>query len=295
MSSMYTPVSATNQGTLYALQMGPIKMVIDASVGARITEFSYNGTNVLTGPDVNTINYGSTFWPSPQSLWNWPPIAAIDTAAYTASIDSATNSIQMQSGTAALSTVTGSQFTVTKRFSPAPASGAIDVVYTLSNAANGVSISVAPWQISRVRGTGGLTFFGKGPGAFTNATQLQLVEQNSILWYTFAAATADSKALADGLGWIAHVTATRMVFLLSYPDIVAPDTPATGEAEVEIYTGPGGDYVEIEPQGPVTTLAAGVALSWTVRWKLRQLPDTIATATAGDSALATYAQQQLNQ
>src|ERR1700690_2764216 len=86
-SNVYQPVSASNQNNLYTLQMGPIKLVIDASVGARITEFSYDGTNVLTGPDVNPTNYGSTFWPSPQSSWyaatNLPPIPAIDNQPYT--------------------------------------------------------------------------------------------------------------------------------------------------------------------------------------------------------------------
>src|ERR1039457_2007820 len=77
-SNVYQPVSASSQDKLYTLQRGPIKLVVDASVGARITEFSHDGTHVQTGPDVNATNYGSRFWPSPQSSWyaptNWPPI-----------------------------------------------------------------------------------------------------------------------------------------------------------------------------------------------------------------------------
>jgi hypothetical protein len=148
-----------------------------------------------------------------------------------------------------------------------------------------------------VRGTGGLTFLGRGSGPVTSASQLQLVEQNGILWYTYVDATADNKAFADGLGWIAHVTAARLFLLFSYPDILPTDSP-TGEAEVELYTGnktTTGDYVEIEPQGKLQTLAPGDAIVWTVRWKLRQLPDTITTPIAGDPSLATYAQQQLAQ
>ena len=44
----YLPVSATNQDSLYTIEMGSLKMVVDAAVGARVTEFSLAGTNVLT-------------------------------------------------------------------------------------------------------------------------------------------------------------------------------------------------------------------------------------------------------
>ena len=65
---MYTPVSITNDGTLYTLQLGDLKMVVDGSRGARVTEFSLFGSNVLVTRDQNGT-YGSTFWPSPQASW----------------------------------------------------------------------------------------------------------------------------------------------------------------------------------------------------------------------------------
>lgn len=150
MSTDYYPVSTSNQSNLYTLRMGRIKMVIDGAVGARIIEFSYDGTNVLTGPAVNPTNYGSTFWTSPQSTWNWPPVAAIDNSSYSGSADSASNSIQLVSGVAS---VGGAQITVKKRFVAVPASGAIDVTYTLTNAPSSVTLAAAPWEISRVAGS----------------------------------------------------------------------------------------------------------------------------------------------
>jgi hypothetical protein len=302
-SNVYQPVTASNQANLYTLQMGPIKLVVDASVGARITEYSYNGINVLTGPDVNPTNYGSTFWPSPQSSWyattNWPPIPAIDNQPYTPSIDASTNSIQMDSATASIGKFANSQVTITKKFTPVAESGAIDITYTLSNTSTSVSVSVAPWEISRVKGTGGMTFFGKGSGsvtyqANTDTTSFVVTDDNSgVLWYDFAPVTANSKAFADGTGWIAHATATNLLYLLSYLDI-QPSQAATGESEVELFTGTGGDYVEIEPQGALTTIAPGTSLTWTVRWKLRQIPSGTAVAV-GSTDLAAFAQQQLSQ
>ncbi len=296
-SNVYQPVTASNQNNLYTLQMGPIKLVVDASVGARITEFSYDGTNVLTGSEVDTNtappahnNYGSTFWTSPQSTWNWPPVTAIDSLPYTGSVDSPNNSIQLVSQVA---TIGGAQLTLTKKFVAVPSSGAIDVVYSLANAASSVKLTAAPWQISRVAGSGSLTFFGKGIGTYTNSGTLSLTEQDGIYWYNFVAASGDSKAKSDGLGWIAHATASSLLLLFSYPD-VQPSEVATNEAEVEIYTGAHGDYVEIEPQGVYQDIVPGSALEWTVRWKLRKIPSGTAVAV-GSTDLATFAQQQLSQ
>jgi len=309
-SNVYQPVTASNQDNIYTLQMGPIKLVVDASVGARITEFSYDGTNVLTGPEVDTNvappahnNYGSTYWPSPQSSWyansNWPPIPAIDNQPYTGSIDTSTKSIQLVSATALIGKFANSQVTVTKTLTPVPESGAIDITYTLTNISTSVSLTVAPWEISRVRGTGGMTFFGKGSGSVTypsgrDTASFAVTDDNSgILWYDFAPVTANSKAMADGTGWIAHATADNLLYLLSYLDIQSSEA-ATGEAEVEIFTGINGDYVEIEPQGPLTAIGPGVSLNWKVRWKLRQIPGGTAVAV-GSTDLATFAQQQLSQ
>jgi hypothetical protein len=298
----YTPVSATTDatGTLYTLEMGALKMVIDASTGARITEFSLNGTNVLTGPDVDSANYGGTYWPSPQSSWCqsgtgcWPPIPAIDTRTYTGSIDPATNAIQLTSGTAQFITVPDSAFTVTKQFTPVPASGEVYVTYTLSNVSPTVAITVAPWQVSRVQATGGLTFFASPDGSptYTAGTDpaFTFTAAGGDLWYDFSPVATDSKALADGSGWIAHVTAGGLLYLLAYPDI-QPAEAAPGEAEVELYTGPAADYLEMETQGAYTTIPPGGTLVWTVRWKLRQVPSgtSVAVGSADLAALTSAA------
>jgi hypothetical protein len=258
---------------------------------------------MFTGSEINGTNYGSTFWPSPQSSWyagkTWPPIPEVDTSAYTGSIGS-DNVIQLTSKPATLGTVANSQFTVTKQFKPVPESGAIDITYTINNVSSSVAITVAPWEVSRVKGIGGLTFFGKGSNTPTiatgsDATNFVVTEANGIYWYkcTTLAATA-SKCFADGAGWIAHVSADNILFLLTYPDI-QPSQAAAGEAEVEFYNKKGdGDYVEIEPQGASTEIAPGTSLQWTVRWKLRAVPSGT-TVDVGSADLATFTAQQKSQ
>jgi hypothetical protein len=294
----FTPVSATTDGTLYTLTLGDLKMVVDGSRGARVTELSLRGTNVLVTRDQNGT-YGSTYWPSPQSSWCtagggcWPPPAAIDTGPYTGSID-ATNSITLTSGAASLDGVAGSAFTVEKQLSPVPASGAVDVSYTLTNTSSSDSLSVAPWQISRVA-TGGLTFFGQGSEPVTYATDTDPAFTVSAAagdsWYAFAPVGHDSKAFADGTGWLAQVTPDRLLYLVSYPDI-QPAQAASGEAEIEVFTG--GDYVEIEAQGALTMVGPGEALTWTVRWKLRPVPGGT-TVAAGNEDLASLARTTIGE
>ncbi len=68
----------TVAGDNYILEFNHIYFEVNAQIGGRITTFSLDGKNVLTGPSVNPDNYGSTFWTSPQSDWDWPPIPEID-------------------------------------------------------------------------------------------------------------------------------------------------------------------------------------------------------------------------
>jgi hypothetical protein len=292
----FTPVSATSDGALYTLTLGDLKMVIDASTGARITEFSLVGTNVLVTRDEN-LTFGSTYWPSPQASWCaaggdcWPPVAAIDSEPYTGSIDAA-NSIQLTGGTASIAAVADSALTVSKQFTPVPGSGAIDVTYTLTNTSPTVGVSLAPWQVSRVA-AGGLTFLGQGTGAPTYATNsdpaFMLTGGAGDLWYAQAPVQHDSKAFADGAGWLAQVTPDRLLYLASFPDIQPADA-APGEAEIEVFTNSA--YVELEAQGALTAIGPGEALTWTVRWKLRRLPGGT-TVAAGDAKLASFARAAL--
>jgi hypothetical protein len=299
----YMPVSVTTDatGSLLTLTMGDLAMVVDEATGGRITEFSLKGTNVLTGPDVDYENYGATFWPSPQSSWCqagggcWPPDAIIDSDPYVNSgAGTPADVIEMSSGSTTILGDAGSTVSVTKQFTPVPASGAVDVTYTLNNDASSVPITVAPWQVSRVKGTGGLTFFGSPDGSISytagTAASFSFTDAEGDLWYDYAPVTSSSKALADGSGWIAHVTAGGLFISQQFPD-VPPGGAAPGEAEIEVYTG-GADYLEMEAQGAYTAVPPGGSLVWTVRWKLRQVPSGTSVAV-GSAALASFANTTL--
>ena len=136
-------------------QFGNVYFEITPGTGARITADRYAGKDLLTSSSVNPTNYGSTFWPSPQSTWNWPPLAEIDTSAYSGTINGPELALA-----SSVTTNANVKISVTKTFSADAAKEAIQVVYTIKNEDTKAQ-QVAPWEISRVFPSG-LTFYPTG-------------------------------------------------------------------------------------------------------------------------------------
>lgn len=266
-------------GSVFSFQFGDTLFAVNASRGGRIVTFALSGRNILTGPAVDPANFGSTFWPSPQSDWNWPPLPEIDSAPYAASLDGGVLSL---SGAAA----TNLGLAVEKKFSADRATGVVTVAYTVANRGSNAR-RVAPWEITRVA-AGGLSFFPMGQGGPRKGPQdlLNTTIVNGVAWFAYdaAAITADQKLFADGLeGWIAHVDGD-LLLVKSFTD-TRPSQAAPGEAEIELYANAGHTYVEVENQGAYVNLAPGAATTWTVRWMLRKLDLAATPATVGSASL----------
>jgi hypothetical protein len=266
-------------GSVFSFQFGDTLFAVDAKLGGRIVTFSLSGHNILTGPAVDAANFGSTFWSSPQSDWNWPPPPEIDSAPYTASLD---GTILSLSGVPA----PGLGLAVGKKFSADGQVGAVTVEYTIANRSRQAR-QAAPWEITRVA-AGGLTFFPMGEGGPRKGPQdlLNTTIVDGMAWFAYdaAAITADQKLFADGReGWIAHVDGD-LLLVKSFADTL-PAQAAPGEAEIEIYANAGHTYVEVENQGAYVSLAPGAATSWRVRWTLRKLDLASTPASAGSAPL----------
>jgi hypothetical protein len=257
-------------GSIYTFVFGDTVFAVDAAKAGRVVRFSLASKNILSAaknPEDN--NWGSTFWPSPQSDWNWPPPAEIDPGAYTAQVSG--SSVLLASPT-----VPGLGLSVTKRYSVDPASDAIVIEYGLVNRGDKPR-SVAPWEITRVA-AGGLTFFPMGEGSPSKGPQelLRLHILDGVAWFAYdaRAVSSDQKVFADGgEGWIAHA-AGDLLLVKAFADISAKQA-APGEAEIEIYTDAGKSYIEVENQGAYVSLAPGAVMTWTVRWFLRKLPASV--------------------
>lgn len=257
-------------GNVYRFSWDTKVVDIDASKGGRITVFSLGGKNILTGPSANPDNYGSTFWPSPQSVWGWPPPAEIDQDAYTARTDAATLILESKNSTEV-------NLMVTKRITVDRAAQALVIVYDMKNTGSAAAVW-APWEITRVA-PGGVTFFELGPGGTAPVgTSIPAALETAAGWHWFddaALQISDNtarKTFADGKGWLAHLArADRLLLVKTFEDIGA-NAHAKDEAEVEIFVDSARKYVEVENQGTALSLAPGATRSWTVRWLLRALP-----------------------
>lgn len=278
---MPSDVSPVVKGSVFSFTFGDAVFAVDAAKAGRITELSLRGKNILTSaqsPEQN--NWGSTFWPSPQSDWGWPPPAEIDPGPYTAEVKG--SSLLVSSAVAS-----GLGLAVSKRFSVDGSRGVIRIEYGIVNRGSQPR-AVAPWEISRVA-SGGLTFFPMGEGQPWKGPQellpLQMAEGVAWLASETTAAPNDQKVFADGReGWIAHV-AGDLLLVKAFADTL-PAQAAPGEAEIELYTDPGRTYVEVENQGAYARLESGQASTWAVRWFLRKLDPSLPVRPGSAKLLA---------
>jgi hypothetical protein len=272
------PVAPTSIAGRLRLGWDDVSFEVDAATGGRVTGLYLGGRNLLTGPEVDAGNYGSTFWTSPQSSWGWPPVPEIDHGPYAATVEA--DGFGMRSAVSAALGVD-----VEKRFAADSGRGAIVLDVRVRNR-GAAPVALAPWQISRVA-PGGLTFFPSGDGIFP-PSNLAVREAGALTFYPYdaTAVTDHQKLYADGReGWLAHVDGDAL-FVKMF-EAVPRARQAPGEAQIEIYANPAHTYVELEVQGAFETVAPGNALDWRVTWLVRRRPATVA-ATVGNEALVEH-------
>jgi hypothetical protein len=272
------PVRPAVENGRHVLAWDDVRLEIDAATGARVSGLRFAGRDLLSGPDADAGNYGSTFWPAPQSAWGWPPLAEIDHAPYRAEVEP--EAIVVRGATSPALHVA-----VDKRFAADAGRNAVTFDFSIHNRGDAPT-RLAPWQITRVP-PGGLSLFPTGGGAFP-PSNLAVREALGVTWYAYdaAAVTDHQKLFADGReGWLAHVDGDAL--LVKTFAIVPRDAQAPGEAQIEIYATPAHTYVEVEVQGACETIAAGAALAWRVVWLVRRLPPDVARAV-GSAPLVDF-------
>lgn len=241
----------------YTITNGDVTMTIDASRGGKIVSYKYQDQEVLSQSRFPN-SFGSTFWTSPQSDWNWPPVREYDSMAYEAGSES--DSLVL---TGQKSERFGMR--IRKSFTADEKTGAITITYTIINE-SGQTRQVAPWEITRVP-NGGMVFFQAKETVPANMMKgLPFTFEKGAAWFVMDEDRANRKINADGKGWLAFCD-NGLMFVKKFQDL-DPSQPAPAEAEIQIYANPGKTYVEIEEQGAYTKLEPGDELSWNVTWYL---------------------------
>jgi hypothetical protein len=286
-----TPTSRTSwlreAGDRWVLQGDGFRAEVDPTLGARITGLFAGDLNLLTGPEVDPNNFGSTFWTSPQSDWHWPPPAEVDNMPYIV-VEGEEDLVCCGSPCAKLGLL------VTKRFRIVEANQSLYVQYEICNQTS-ETIKVAPWEISRV--PGGLTVFANGETLSEKAPIPEPATTNAAgatwLAYSRAAVTVDQKLLAHSHeGWLAHFW--NGFALIKEFDVVNAQKQAPGEAMVELFASGLNNYIEIEQQGAYAKIAPRKSVCWPVTWKVRKVPSNL-ELQVGSVAVLNWVRSQLNQ
>lgn len=249
----------------YLVEFGDYQAEIDPEDGGRIVAFRLSGQNALLEKSASPDAYGSSFWPSPQSAWRWPPPFEFDRLGWTASVGD---------DRLTLESLTNPELGLGARqvlFGDAKHE-ALVIEYSLENRGN-EAIRVAPWQNTRLP-PGGLTFFPSQQGTLPPSS-LSLRPDEGVVWMQHDPASAkEGKAFADGEeGWLANLHGD-LLFVKVFPN-VPRERQAPEEAEIEIYVHGSGRFVEVEQQGEYGELAPGSTSRWTVRWLLANVPTVI--------------------
>jgi hypothetical protein len=289
-------VPTCNSAQLCTLSWGSYDFAVDAADGARIVVFSLAGSNILLPQAAGAAEFGATFWPSPQTAWNWPPIVAVDTGAYTVSIQG--DVLVLTSGPFTIATG-DPEMTIEKRFSVDSATNVVTIAYSFNNHGT-TAVSVAPWEITRVA-AGGLTFFpnpASGPaprtcsGAFPVPTT---ADDESETLFADLPSAGETKLCADGgpKGYEAQLSGD-LLLVQAWADVPVA-SEAAGEGEDEFYTDPNFTYEEVENQGPYASLAGGSSAQWTVRWTLTKVAALDAGVKASNVLESTALRQTIEQ
>ena len=268
----------------YSISFANIYFEVDTALGGRISSFQLSSAEILNTNASNSLQIGSTFWPSPQSVWKWPPIAALDRKPYSVSI--VHDELILTSG------ISSGNLRVHKIFSANPLDSSISIKYIMKNE-GATAISWAPWEITRVKASG-ITFFEKGEGTITGNMIDNTNETSGIVWYdqnTTTPSFTKNKFFCDGKGWLAHVTTDNILFVKKFTDIsLAKAAPA--ESEIEVYTEPSKLFTELENQGAYVTISPKDSVVWEVKWIARKLPEKI-TVEVGSKNLVDFTKKIL--
>jgi hypothetical protein len=269
--------------SLYAFKSGDLEVKIDVLHAGKIASVRLNAFEYLIQSTVNPDNWGNSVWPSPQSLWGWPPSKQLDKWAY--KVVSNDSVLTLESQKDSLLNI------VFKKSYQLKNNHQLNIQYSIINQSTD-TIQIAPWEITRVA-PGGMTIWPEGDTAKRGDLKPFIQSMNKICWFNYPTGKIPAgvpKLFADGdQGWMAQWKEGYL--LLKIFENVSVSDQAKDEAEIELYANPDGTYIEIEQQGKYVKLAPNQSLQYAVVWKMLKTPQT--KIIVGDSTLTNFIKKQL--
>ncbi len=267
-----TPSNEPQQGWIkqsdlaYSYQLNNSKIIVDPGYGGRITQLKINGIPLLTGPEIDPINYGSTLWPSPQSTWNWPPPAELDSQPYQVTL--AGDSLRLVSRTD-----TTLQLAFSKEIIPQAKDTSFHIIYAVTNTKDSVQ-NYTIWEVSRLQKNSTIYFQLEEEQSLRLFKKYNKLMPENHTFYSIQVNTKDTmvdKMYANTQGWVAY-RKDSLLLLKTFQDINIGEVPPA-QNELEIYIDESG-YLEMEQHSAYITLAPGETFRWKVIWYPRSISST---------------------
>jgi Domain of unknown function (DUF4380) len=268
---MQVPQFVSRQEGNFILHNGRATLTISPAKGGRVISlkmdtFEFLAQEVKRG---DPSSFGSVLWSSPQSEWNWPPLAEHNSKPFSIACDKDKTAIVL---TSEIEPKTGYQFV--KSYSIGKRPETFLMRYKIVNNSDKAK-SVAAIENSRIN-PAGFAYFPKGDTEPSSGIFYPLEIQNidGIVWHKFEPSKIRQdhhKVMMDGKeGWLAYSN-QQYVFIKRFADISANETPET-ERQIEIFGHSNRMFGELKHQSALHHLNPGESFTWEVEWEVRALP-----------------------
>ena len=253
----------------YLIRHENISIEIDPYLGARIISAKIDNEELLLQERDSLLNWGSTFWIAPQSLWKWPPPEAIQYGSYDTAIHDdtliLTSEIDQKFG-----------FRVCKRLHFNISNNSLEICYEIINETDS-SKWIGPWEVTVIPSGGAKVFYPSGKEVPGTRSNIQFDEFSGIAWYEYKREEVEDWHKIFRIpqkGWLGHVNKNRTLFIKTF-SLVQPKYLALGHGNIEVYISKKSEYIELENHGVYEVLQPGEKLVYNVKWYIGKLPEHI--------------------
>ena len=249
-----------NQAGHYSVELAYVKITVDLQAGGRITTLAIDDANLLTGPDIDSINYGSTLWLSPQNLWRWPPPSVLDRQPY---------QLIAKSDSLFIKSSVDNRFGVSfsKSFLPSLKDTSLQITYSIHNRTDSV-VTYALWEVTRMQKDSEVMFTLEEQNSLRSIKE-SFWDQDSNRVKVSVSPTdiLTNKMFANGKGWLIYQK-DSLALIKTFPDLSLDQLPPNHN-EIEIYKDDTA-YLEVEQHSPYVQLDPKETYQWQVKWYPRK-------------------------
>jgi len=267
-SNKQTSIVKLDNG-FYSIEYNDQSFMIDPNLGARVLSAKINGKELLLQKRDLLVNWGATFWPAPQSRWNWPPPNAFQRGKFVPEVKQnqliLTGEVDPKIGLRAV-----------KIFSFDEAKNCLEIEYQIINESES-DANVGPWEIVCVPADGSKVFLQLGTTPENVKSSLAFDNLHGIGWFDYDAADLlpDQKLFTNTPeGWLAYINPEGILFIKTF-EVVPAEQLTPGQGNAEVYVSKKMEYIELENHGEFAHLKPHESLRYKVRWFMSELPDSV--------------------